>query len=995
MFSGGEGTPWTTTAVAGRGNGTKMSNIIKTNTKQREEKEKESERKEEEGTADVEMKEPLLISSEEEEHLPRIRTRSKKGSVNSSASGSSTKGSFFIKPGPSSSKKKGSQTKRVGEVIDPDSVQEIEDSSDEGFLPRPASRLRQGPSRSEEGSDLSDSDRSPPGKKSAVDTSSQISGSSRKRERTKEKQDSRTTGAYVGRREAVAALNLEKKETIRLDKEMRIGRLGTEELWGEVFRRKNRIDPEKLKEEAELLTNDEITERALLQMSEVIRVAISSANLKGTFQKSLKMAAAISMGCIEVLKERAAMTPEEAHREETRKMRKEIADLRMRLEEEVEDERRKALAAASEMEAYRTEVQILRNEKAQRKGRKSESPKETIPKDKIRDSPKKAVRKAAEARLQARATGPQSESEAMEGDVTSQTMILDPPEEWQPVRAPPLRGKRKLIKEDVKERERIYQEHRRYIRDRKPISEQEKEELPKDSKGQEDGNLYPPTATPRALADMMRESVIQVLVDYKVIQDPARKRKEKEALAKKGTSKVTLGKQTPRVSREKPMITSIVEIKPRLATGPSTSATEERESWSKVVGRRQAKRVKETAVTTPGRSGRAPPGNVPKLSSSRRPPRSAAIQISCRGEMTYAGAMRIAREKVNIDDLGITDIRPRRTRTGAMLLEIPGVNGAAKANSLAVKLKEALGDQEDVMISRPEKQAEIRVRDIDDSTTIEEIVTKVASMGDCDPANVKPGNIIQSFNGLGTLWVRCPLTAAKLITANRRMRVGWNSVRVDLLPERSVQCFKCLETGHVRAQCKSDIDRSSLCYRCGRPGHGAKGCLEPAHCCICADKGLSADHRMGGMACNPNQNRRTAVKGTPAGPRKLIEKRDEPRRDPEMEVVPDTPGMISAAQGEGSQSRSSRRSGSVTRSMAACSLGNKGSEPVPMEVEPTKDDTHDTETPEESDSQEKEWPPVGLSWTKTDKPAEEVGAQELSKKEGVEPSNVKAPTSKH
>ncbi|KYN20009.1 hypothetical protein ALC57_07650 [Trachymyrmex cornetzi] len=63
----------------------------------------------------------------------------------------------------------------------------------------------------------------------------------------------------------------------------------------------------------------------------------------------------------------------------------------------------------------------------------------------------------------------------------------------------------------------------------------------------------------------------------------------------------------------------------------------------------------------------------------RRPPRTAAVQISSRGETTYAEIMRIAKNTIDLQELGIKEIRPRRARTGAFLLEIAGgVEGAAK-----------------------------------------------------------------------------------------------------------------------------------------------------------------------------------------------------------------------------------------------------------------------------------------------------------------------------
>jgi len=93
----------------------------------------------------------------------------------------------------------------------------------------------------------------------------------------------------------------------------------------------------------------------------------------------------------------------------------------------------------------------------------------------------------------------------------------------------------------------------------------------------------------------------------------------------------------------------------------------------------------------------------------RKSPRTAAVQITC-PEGDKAETMRLARARIDLEQLDINEIRPRRARTGTLLLEIPGAEGAKKANLLADKMKEALSDRQGVLISRPQKTAEIWVR---------------------------------------------------------------------------------------------------------------------------------------------------------------------------------------------------------------------------------------------------------------------------------------------
>ncbi|XP_028157349.1 DNA-binding protein HEXBP-like, partial [Ostrinia furnacalis] len=50
--------------------------------------------------------------------------------------------------------------------------------------------------------------------------------------------------------------------------------------------------------------------------------------------------------------------------------------------------------------------------------------------------------------------------------------------------------------------------------------------------------------------------------------------------------------------------------------------------------------------------------------------------------------------------------------------------------------------------------------------------------------------------------------------------------------------------------CAAVVDRSSLCFRCGEPGHRQRGCPAAAlKCALCAAEGRAADHVAGTKKC--------------------------------------------------------------------------------------------------------------------------------------------------
>lgn len=101
-------------------------------------------------------------------------------------------------------------------------------------------------------------------------------------------------------------------------------------------------------------------------------------------------------------------------------------------------------------------------------------------------------------------------------------------------------------------------------------------------------------------------------------------------------------------------------------------------------------------------------------------------------------------------------------------------------------------------------------------------------------------------NGLGLMWIRCPIQTAYRVAAIGRIRMRWTMVRVELLDKRPTQCYRCWEYGHVKYSCRSEKDREKCCYNCGELGHTARICGSGSPTCIvCKEKGYDANHKLG------------------------------------------------------------------------------------------------------------------------------------------------------
>ncbi|XP_059063005.1 uncharacterized protein LOC131855725 [Achroia grisella] len=157
----------------------------------------------------------------------------------------------------------------------------------------------------------------------------------------------------------------------------------------------------------------------------------------------------------------------------------------------------------------------------------------------------------------------------------------------------------------------------------------------------------------------------------------------------------------------------------------------------------------------------------PLCGSNPRPPQEAE-----KAGASYAGILREAKAKIDLASLGIEELRFKSAATGARILEIPGSQSGEKADALAQKLREVLGENP-VQVSRPTKTAEMRIMGLDDSVTPEDIAQAVSRDGECAPEEVKAGEIRLNPSGLGTCWVRAPILVVKKITTAARIKATY------------------------------------------------------------------------------------------------------------------------------------------------------------------------------------------------------------------------------
>lgn len=132
---------------------------------------------------------------------------------------------------------------------------------------------------------------------------------------------------------------------------------------------------------------------------------------------------------------------------------------------------------------------------------------------------------------------------------------------------------------------------------------------------------------------------------------------------------------------------------------------------------------------------RGKPIERPNDGLNRRVPKTAAVAIKGNSnEFSYADAIKRARADISIEQLGINS-RIRRAFNGGIIIEIPGPDNDKKAELLRGRLMDVLG--ESATITTPVARGDIRVVGFDESVQVEDIVSVVAELGQCERLALK------------------------------------------------------------------------------------------------------------------------------------------------------------------------------------------------------------------------------------------------------------------
>lgn len=231
-----------------------------------------------------------------------------------------------------------------------------------------------------------------------------------------------------------------------------------------------------------------------------------------------------------------------------------------------------------------------------------------------------------------------------------------------------------------------------------------------------------------------------------------------------------------------------------------------------------------------------------------------ALLVKANDQQSYAAILKKVREDPELKELGENLVRTRRTQQGDMLFELkkdPEVKSSAYREQFAKSLGDLVGDGGNVKALCQE--ATIECRYLDEITTVEELGRELKTQ--CELGEeVLTIRLSKGYQGTQTAMIRLPVSAASKLLEKGKVRVGCSvcplriaarAVRSD--SKRVLRCFRCMGFGHMSANCKGP-DRSEQCRKCGEKGHIAKDCSQTPKCMLCTPEEGNA-HTTGGYKC--------------------------------------------------------------------------------------------------------------------------------------------------
>lgn len=244
--------------------------------------------------------------------------------------------------------------------------------------------------------------------------------------------------------------------------------------------------------------------------------------------------------------------------------------------------------------------------------------------------------------------------------------------------------------------------------------------------------------------------------------------------------------------------------------------------------------AKQTAAASRNKDSRKPQQNTAPEEKKKK---NDAILVQMKGK-SYADLLKVVKEAVDPDELGVDIKDVSKTKRGELLLKVG--NGPGKAQELKQIMKQKIPEATTSLLLN---RRVLHIKGMDEVTTEEEIKVAICKVISAEENDFKLSALRPAYGGRRNVTVIMTGKDADKLLKMDTIKIGWTLCRIRERKEVT-RCYKCWEYGHIKSQCKGP-DREALCLKCAKPGHKASECSNKAHCVICEQDG----HQTGSPRC--------------------------------------------------------------------------------------------------------------------------------------------------